>query len=100
MHGLRCSMTWQTSQATNGRSAARSSDLRGAATETKAMRRIPLTNSKKMAMVDDQDYERISKHQWALEEDTGFVVRYEHGNRILMHYEVLGLLTPRKLGLN
>jgi hypothetical protein len=64
------------------------------------MKEIPLTQGK-VALVDDQDFENLSKHKWyALEYDHTFYaarnVTGADGNqtRVRMHRELLGLTDP------
>jgi len=53
------------------------------------MKEIRLKNSDKVALVDDDDYERLSQFVWRFQKgrQTGYAVR---GDGILMHSEVLG----------
>jgi hypothetical protein len=62
------------------------------------MKTIPLTNSRKVAIVDDRDYEKISQHRWQLG-GSGYISRgIRCGKRnvsIYMHREIAG--TPKDL---
>lgn len=57
------------------------------------MKEIPLTKGA-VAIVDDEDYERISEHSWAINPMGGYAVRKGNKNRgeprtIQMHREIL-----------
>lgn len=60
------------------------------------MREIPITRDR-IAIVDDEDYERIASHSWALNpQGTGYAVRKGSKRRgeprtVQMHREVLGV---------
>jgi hypothetical protein len=62
-------------------------------------REIQLTQGK-VAMVDDEDYERIARHKWQAARDVGgtyYAVRSDVDCRsIKMHREVMGLLPGDK----
>jgi len=49
------------------------------------IRRIPL-NDGQFAIVDAADYERLSQHNWRLE--NGYAVRHENGKRVFMHRDI------------
>lgn len=58
---------------------------------------IKLTNSDRVVLVDDEDYERLSKYKWRLETH-GYVVRgrlksddKRHPSNIRLHREIFGL---------
>lgn len=59
------------------------------------MREIPLTNSSKMAIVDDEDFERVAQYSWY--EDVGACTSYVasrdviKGQQVRLHRFVLGL---------
>lgn len=53
------------------------------------MKEITLTNSDKTAMVDEDDYEYLSRWNWQLFKSSGHVGRSEYGKgSILLHREV------------
>ena len=53
------------------------------------MKEIPLTQGK-VAIVDDEDYERLSQRKWHYHQ-TGYAVRTSQGNKtIRMHREIMG----------
>lgn len=57
------------------------------------MKEIPLTQGK-FAIVDDEDYERLSQHKWFAMKDTNtfYVARYDTEFKMIqMHRELLGL---------
>jgi hypothetical protein len=58
------------------------------------MREIPLSRGRFIALVDDEDYERIAAHRWHRKgSDAFYAVRWVEGNtrRVRMHREVLGV---------
>lgn len=55
------------------------------------MRKIPLTQGK-FALVDDEDYERLSKFKWCVL-SRGYAVRSDGGRCCYMHREIAG--TPK-----
>ncbi|HEY1248461.1 MAG TPA: hypothetical protein VGE97_05700 [Nitrososphaera sp.] len=64
-------------------------------------REIPLVNSDKKAIVDDEDYERISKYEWFLDGETGYAARIENMKLIFMQEDVLGIDAQRYvMGIN
>jgi hypothetical protein len=61
------------------------------------MREVSLSRGRFVALVDDEDYERIAAHPWHLKD--GYAVRWTNGNRsarIRMHREVLGLTADQR----
>lgn len=57
------------------------------------MKEIPLTQGK-VAIVDDEDYDELSKHKWGYL-NVGYASRYSHGGRALqaavyMHVVIMG----------
>jgi hypothetical protein len=58
------------------------------------MREIPLTNSPLVALVDDEDYERVSAHKWFLVKDEGRVKMTNSGSRYAasprLHHFIMG----------
>jgi hypothetical protein len=56
------------------------------------MKEIPLTQNK-IALIDDDDYERVSKHKWcALKRKNGvwYAVSWVHGKVVRMHVFIVG----------
>jgi hypothetical protein len=55
------------------------------------MREIPLTQGK-VALVDDEDYERLSCHKWRAlrNKNRWYAMRDGGGRKILMHREIMG----------
>lgn len=56
-------------------------------------KQIPLTNCDKYTLVDDEDYERLSKWSWYLKDD-GYVVRSTSKTVIRIHREIMGVTDP------
>ncbi|MEX3628107.1 MAG: HNH endonuclease [Burkholderia sp.] len=60
---------------------------------------IPLTGGK-FALVDDEDFQRLSVHRW-LTDKTGYAFRFDRSGasarKIFMHRDVLGLTDPAVL---
>lgn len=56
------------------------------------MRLIPLAGGALSTSVDDEDFERLSRHHWSL--CNGYVARYEDGRTVYMHSEILPLERP------
>lgn len=59
------------------------------------MREIELVNGRGIALVDDEDYERLSQHRWFYHHH-GYAVRndysngHKNGKTIFMHHDVIG----------
>lgn len=52
------------------------------------MKTIPLTKSDRVVLVDDEDFARVSQHQWSLvtpNEHLAYAARQEKGQMILLH---------------
>jgi hypothetical protein len=54
------------------------------------MKYIPLMNSTRRATVDDEDFERVSRHLWFLHPD-GYAVSLRDGEWVEMGAFVLGI---------
>ncbi len=72
------------------------------------MKLIPLGTTKKakkvgfFAMVDDEDYEELSKYNWSVQGGNSYnkdiyAVRFIHGKGIRMHRQILGETNPKIL---
>lgn len=58
------------------------------------MKEIKLTNSDKVAIVDDEDYDLVNQYQWCLD-TLGYAHLYGNGQDITMHRLILGILGPK-----
>ena len=62
------------------------------------MREIYVDGSDKPALVDDEDYEKVSKYNWSLGGNQVKYARVTTGGRtVYMHHLVLGVFDPDKL---
>jgi hypothetical protein len=53
------------------------------------MKQIQLSDNRGVALVDDEDYERVSAHRWALEH-LGYAQTYINRKAVFMHRFVMG----------
>ena len=70
------------------------------------MKQIPLGKSGKFALIDDNDFERVSKYKWILSSGGYVIARYSLGERysygklkmitILMHRFIMNLSEPNE----
>ena len=61
-----------------------------------AMREIPLTQDK-VALVDDEDFDRVAAHKWCAERigNTFYACSRIYGKNVRMHRFILGLTDPK-----
>lgn len=55
------------------------------------MKEIELSNSTRFALVDDEDFERVSKYNWSLNKQSGYIVSYQGRKTFFLHNEVLNV---------
>lgn len=59
---------------------------------------ISITDTSKTAIIDDEDFYIVSKHNWSIGGNNVDYVRCTHNNKILyLHHLVLGITDPSKL---
>ena len=58
------------------------------------MRKIELVNNRGVALVDADDFEKLSLHRWYLH-PKGCACRHDHKRMVLMHRHILGINDPK-----
>lgn len=60
------------------------------------MKEIPLSNSKEVAIVDDDDYDLVMKHKWRKNRD-GYAETRINGKPVLMQNFIMAIMQLQKI---
>lgn len=60
------------------------------------MKRIPLTNSREFAIIDNIDFDSVSQYSWGIQ-DNGYVRTFIEGKMVYLHRFIMGALKGERV---